>query len=270
MDQGAAIKDGQRTMWSAGDYAAVAERIEGASTDLVDHLGIGEGHEVLDVACGTGNATIPAARTGARVSGLDLTPKLLEIARERAASEGLEIDFVEGDAEQLPYEDGSFDRVMSVFGTMFAPDHARTAAELVRVCRPGGTIGVCAWTPEGVNGRMFMTVGKYMPPPPPGFTPPGLWGNEDHIRELFGPSGAEPEFERRFVTFEYDSTEEWMEFGESNLGPVVMAKAALEPQGEWEALRSDLVALYEEANEGTDGAMKVRAEYLRTTVSPQG
>lgn len=272
MDQetGAALKERQRAVWSAGHYDAVAELIQDASDQLVEHLEIDDGQTVLDVACGTGNASVPAAERGARVSALDLTPKLIELARERASTAGLEIDFVEGDAENLPYDDGSFDRVMSVFGTMFAPDHGRTAAELVRVCAPGGRVGVCAWTPEGINGQMFATVGAHMPPPPPGFAPPSLWGNEEHVRELFAPSGGELGFERLFVDFEFDSTEDWTAFGEENLGPVTVAKAVLEPQGKWEKLRQELLELYNAANEGAGGAMRVPAEYLRTTVLMPG
>src|SRR5215218_4865348 len=173
-----------RTMWGSGNYAAVAERISEAGESVVERGGVEPGMDVLDVACGTGNATIPAAKAGARVTGLDFSPALLAIARERSADAMVEIDWVEGDAQQLPFGDGSFDRVLSVFGHMFAPDHERTAGEMRRVCRPDGRIAVACWTPEGAIGRMFRTIAELVPPP--GGAPALLWGTEDHIRELLG------------------------------------------------------------------------------------
>ncbi len=266
MVDGAAVKATQKAMWTSGDYAEVARTIESAANGLIGRLEIEPGQELLDVACGTGNASLPAAEAGAKVTGLDLTPKLLAVARERAAAAGVDVEFVEGDAENLPFDAASFDRVVSVFGVMFAPDQQRGADELVRVARPGGRIGVCAWTPEGINGRMFGVMGAHMPPPPPGFSPPVLWGSEERIRELFGKHGLEPQFERHTTTFEDESIEHWVSFHEHALGPVVMAKSALEPQGRWEAARADLVGLYEEANEAEDGSMRVQAEYLLTTL----
>jgi ubiquinone/menaquinone biosynthesis C-methylase UbiE len=266
MDVNEQLKERQRATWTAGDFAEIAKRIETPSLELLDAIGVGDGMTLLDVACGTGNAAIPAAARGAAVTGLDLTPKLLEVARKRAAAEDVEVTLVEGDAENLPFDDDSFDRVTSVFGAMFAPDHGRAAAELVRVCRPGGTVGFCAWTPQGMNGRMFATVGSHMPPPPEGFQPPILWGEENHVRDLLAPLGVEPAFERLTVAFEADSVEEWLATSERDLGPMVMAKAALEPEGKWEALRGDLASLYESHNEATDGSMRAQAEYLMTTV----
>jgi ubiquinone/menaquinone biosynthesis C-methylase UbiE len=259
------LKERQKQTWDAGDFDKIARRIATPSLDLLDALEVGAGSTLLDIACGTGNAVVPAAERGARVTGLDITPKLLEVARARAAEAGVEVELVEGDAENLPFEDAAFDRVSSVFGTMFAPDHARAAAEAVRVCRPGGTVGFCAWTPEGLNGRMFAVVGSHMPPPPEGFQPPVLWGVEDHMRDLLAPTGAEPRFERRSVTWEAASAEEWMQEAERWLGPAVMAKAALEPEGKWEALRGDLVSLFESYNEATDGTLRAQAEFLMTT-----
>jgi ubiquinone/menaquinone biosynthesis C-methylase UbiE len=267
MVDGAAIKTAQKATWTAGDYAEIATRITSAAETLVGAMDFAEGVEGLDIASGTGNATIPAAERGARMTGLDLTPKLVELARERAANEGVEIDFVEGDAENLPYDDDSFDRVISVFGVMFAPDQPRAAAEMMRVCRPGGRIGFCAWTPDGLNGRMFRTIGGHMPPPPEGFMPPVLWGSEDHVRELFADCGAEPEFSREHVLWADESVERWLDEGERTLGPMVMAKQALEPAGKWDAARGDLEALYAECNEADDGTMRVPAEYLMTTLS---
>jgi ubiquinone/menaquinone biosynthesis C-methylase UbiE len=198
------------------------------------------------------------------VTGLDLTPELFEVARRRAAEVGVQIEWLQGDAEALPFADDSFDRVFSVFGTMFAPRQAQAAAELARVCRPGGIFGVCAWTPTGVFGEMFKTVARYLPPPE-GVMPPVLWGDRDYVRDsLFGPTGADLEFERLTVPFIADSAEKWIAYNARVLGPWVMAKAALEPQGRWDSLRDELTALYEQANQAEDGTMRVEAEYLMT------
>jgi SAM-dependent methyltransferase len=256
------IKQGQRAMWATGDYPDVARRIEAAAELLLERVGPAPGRELLDVATGSGNVAIPAAQAGASVVGLDLTPELLEAARRRASAAGVEVRFVEGDAEQLPFADDSFDLVTSCFGVMFAPLHERAVAELMRVARPGATIAVTAWTPEGLNGRMFATVGSYMPTPPPELEPPMMWGQEDHVRTLFAGSGAELSFERQAVTFVHDSPESWVEHNERVLGPSIVAKAALEPQGRWEDLRGELVELYSAANEAEDGSMRVKAEYL--------
>jgi SAM-dependent methyltransferase len=257
-----AIKQGQRMMWTAGDYPELAQTIASAGELVAERAQAKAGDTLLDVATGSGNVAIPAALAGAQVTGLDLTPKLLEVARERAAEAGVQIEFVEGDAEELPFDDRSFDRVTSCFGVMFAPRHVLAAGQLVRVARPGARIVVAAWTPEGLNGRMFKAVGSYMPPPPPELQQPVMWGVESHVRELFADSGAELEFERTDVTFEAESPEKWFEYNERVLGPTIMAKAALEPQGKWDALREDLVKLYSDANEADDGSMRVRAEYL--------
>src|SRR3954454_1916871 len=159
----------QRAVWAAGDYPDLARTIEPVSEEVVAAAGVGAGEEALDVATGTGNAALRAAARGARVTGLDLTPELLEVARGRAAEAGAEITWVEGDAGQLPFPDAAFDRVVSVFGAIFAPDHERTAAELLRVVRPGGTVAVAAWTPEGLNGQMYVALARHMPPPPEDF-----------------------------------------------------------------------------------------------------
>ncbi|HWF33585.1 MAG TPA: methyltransferase domain-containing protein [Solirubrobacteraceae bacterium] len=255
------IKQGQRMMWTAGDYPELARTIATVG-ELVAERAAEPGQTLLDVATGSGNVAVPAALAGAKVTGLDLTPKLLEVARERAVEAGVEIEFVEGDAEDLPFDDRSFDRVTSCFGVMFAPRHDVAAGELVRVAKPGARIVIAAWTPEGLNGRMFKTVGSYMPVPPPELKPPVMWGDEQHLQTLFAASGAELAFERHTVTFEHESPEAWLEYNERVLGPTIMAKAALEPQGKWEALRAELIALYTDANEADDGTMRVHAEYL--------
>jgi ubiquinone/menaquinone biosynthesis C-methylase UbiE len=256
------FKEGQKRMWSTGDYPDLARNIEACAEALVERVGAGPGEDLLDVATGTGNVAIPAARTGASVTGLDLTPELLEVARRRAADAGVDVGFIEGDAEELPFEDDSFDRVTSCFGVIFAPRQAHAAAELTRVTRPGATIALTAWTPEGLNGRMFKTMGSYMPPPPPEFQSPLRWGEEEYVRSLFSNSGAELSFERRMVTFTHDSPESWVDYNERVLGPAIMAKAALEPQGRWEDLKGELTALYTNANEGAGGTFSASAEYL--------
>ena len=258
------IKEGQRMMWTIGDYPDIARTIAGVAELVVERAQAEPAAPLLDVATGSGNVAIPAALAGAQVTGLDLTPKLLDVARQRAAEAGVEITFVEGDAEELPFDDRSFDRVTSCFGVMFAPRQDVAAAELVRVARPGARIVVAAWTPEGLNGQMFKTVGSYMPPPPPELKPPVMWGTEQRVGELFADSGAELSFERHEVTFEHASPESWLEYNERVLGPAIMAKSALEPQGKWEALRGDLLGLYSDNNEADDGSFRARAEYLLT------
>jgi ubiquinone/menaquinone biosynthesis C-methylase UbiE len=203
-----------------------------------------------------------AAARGASVTGLDLTPKLLEVARERAAQSGGEVNFLEGDAEELPFEDDSFDRVTSCFGVIFAPRQQLAASELARVARPGAKIVVTAWTPQGLNGQMFAKIASYMPAPPPGFASPVMWGDEDHARSLLEPTGAQLSFERHMVTFEHESADSWFDYNERVLGPTIMAKAMLEPQGKWDSLRSELVELYTKGNEAKDGTFRASAEYL--------
>lgn len=251
-------------MWTVGDYPDIARSISGVANTILDKVGVQGGESLLDVATGTGNVAIPAAQAGAKVTALDLTPKLLEVAKARAAEAGLQIDFVEGDAEELPFEDDAFDRVTSCFGVMFAPRHEVAAGELARVARPGGKVVVTAWTPEGLNGQMFKTVSSYMPAPPEGLKPPFMWGSEEHVRSLLEPTGAELSFERHMVTFEHDSPESWLEYNERVLGPTIIAKTVLEPQGHWQELRQQLADLYAEADEGKDGAFRVQAEYLLT------
>jgi SAM-dependent methyltransferase len=257
----------QRAMWAEGDYPDIARTIEDVSAVVIGAAGVQTGDVVLDVATGTGNCALLAAKAGARVTGLDLTPELLAVARERAAQAGAEITFDEGDAQELPYEDARFDRVTSVFGAIFAPDQARTAAELLRVTRPGGTIAVSAWTPEGLNGQLFATMGRHSPPPPPGFQPPILWGSEDHVRTLFARA-ADIRCERRTAPngVHAESVEEWVDYLEATLGPIVLAKRALEPEGRWAPARADLVALFERFNEAGDSGLHAEPEYLLTVV----
>ncbi len=259
-----AFKAGQRATWSAGDYPEIAKLIEDAAKQTVELLDVGAGQRVLDVATGSGNAAIPAAQKGASVVGLDLTPELLEAARARGAAAGVDIEWIEGDAEELPFDNGSFDRVMSVFGAMFAPRHELAAAEMRRVVKAGGSFAAAAWTPDGLNGLMLKTVGKHMPPPPPEFVPPVMWGDADYMTKLFGGDGAQLAFERGSIAFEGDSPGDVYEYFEQRLGPMIMARKALEPEGKYDALRDDMLALYDDFNEAEDGSLCMRADYLIT------
>jgi SAM-dependent methyltransferase len=260
----------QRAVWSSGDWPGFAPIIQNVSDHVVESLGVGEGDDYLDVATGSGNAAEVAARRGATVTGLDLVPELIDAARARFAAAGLEAEFVVGDAENLPFEDESFDRVTSIFGVMFAPRHQVAADELVRVARPGAKIAITAWTPSGLNGQMFKLLGAHMPPPPEGFVPPVMCGDEDYVRDLFSASGLRVDCEARRADFEFESADKWMAYVEENLGPVVMAKAALEPEGRWEAVRAEFQQLEESHNEADDGTIRLRPEYLLTTIEVAG
>jgi ubiquinone/menaquinone biosynthesis C-methylase UbiE len=261
----AQLKEQHRATWAIGDYAAVAELIdEVPPSHLLAAVGIASHHDVLDVATGSGNVALRAARSGARVTGLDLTPELLDVARTRAAADGLGIEFAEGDCEALPYGDESYDRVLSVFGVQFAPRHRVTADELVRVTRPGGVIGLVNWTPQGLIGRMFRVFGKYMPAPPAFASAPPLWGDEDHVSELFAEHDVTLEFERATTPFVFPSIEEYQRYFEERYGPTIKTKAKLEADGTWDAARAELMALYAELNEATDGSSHIESEYLLT------
>ena len=246
-------------MWGSGNYAAVAERITQAGELVVEHAGVEPGMDLLDVACGTGNASIPAAHAGARVTGLDFSPELLEIARERAADAMVEIDFVEGDAQELPFEDESFDRVVSTFGHMFAPDHERTAAEMKRVLRPGGVTAIACWTPEGSIGRMFRTLAELIPPPPGG-TPPILWGTEQHVRELLGDA----QFERHEIEWQDASVESYARFMMESFGPLLNAREVM--AGRDDELDAAFADYLRAENLNDDGTLRFHGEYLLSVV----
>jgi SAM-dependent methyltransferase len=262
-----------KAMWGSGNYAAVAERISEAGEAVLERGGVEPGMDVLDVACGTGNATIPAAKAGARVTGLDFCTPLLEIARERSADAMVEIDFVEGDAQELPFEDASFDRVVSVFGHMFAPDHQRTAAEMRRVLRPGGAISIACWTPEGSIGRMFRTLAELVPPPPDA-TPPNLWGTEEHVRELLGDAGlaqaaggargAAMVFERRQIEWTDESPESYAQFMLESFGPLLNAREVL--AGRESELDEAFTEFLRRENLADDGSLRFAGEYLLSVV----
>jgi ubiquinone/menaquinone biosynthesis C-methylase UbiE len=251
-----------RTMWGSGNYPAVADKISAVGEHIVEAVGLAPGMDVVDVACGSGNATIPAARAGARVTGVDFSPELLATARERAADAMVEIDWVEGDAEQLPFVDASFDRVISTFGHMFASDQERCAAELRRVCRTDGLIGICCWTPEGAIGRMFRMTAELVPPPP-GATSPLLWGTEEHVRKLLG---HEARFEPREVEWRDRSVEAYADFMLESFGPLLNARELLGERAP--ELRAAYSSFLEGENLESDGSLRFRGEYLSAVIRP--
>ena len=260
----AAIKARQQSTWSAGDYAVIGSTLQIVGETLCEAADVSAGDHVLDVACGNGNAALAAARRFAVVTGLDYVPALLERARARGAADGLALELREGDAEALPFEDGAFDAVLSTFGVMFAPDQARAAAELARVCRPGGRIALASWTPDGFIGRVFRVMGKHVAPPA-GLRPPSEWGTERRLRELFGGElRALRATEREFV-FRYRSPAHWIEVFRTWYGPIHRAFQALPPDGA-AALERDLAALLAEGNVATDGTLAVPSAYLEAVI----
>lgn len=254
------FKTAQRAMWEAGDYSALTHYISDVGELVVSRATIEAGMRVLDVACGTGNAARPAARAGAHVTGLDLVPKLLEAGRTKAEAQRLDIDWREGDVENLPFEDGQFDRVLSTFGHMFAPHHRRTASEMARVCRKGGAIVTATWTADGTVGKVFAATATYMPPPPAHASPPILWGREEHVRAMFADVARGFEFERHVNTIEWESVDGFADFFMARFGPMVTASAMLgERFGE---LRQRIVDIWNAANQSTDGRLRLPQEYL--------
>jgi SAM-dependent methyltransferase len=257
------FRERQRAVWSAGDYATLSEYISHVGERVVERAAVEAGMDVLDLACGTGNAALPAARAGARVTGLDLVPQLLEAGRRKAEAAGVEIEWVEGDAEELPFEDDGFDRVFSTFGHMFAPRHRRTADQMTRVCRSGGTIAICCWTPEGTVGDVFGASASYMPPPPDFAEPPILWGTEEHVRAMF-PEGRSFEFERHSATIVWESTRSFAQFFFDRFGPMVTARQMLGPR--FDELGEKVIEIFDERNEATDGSLQLPQEYLLSVV----
>jgi SAM-dependent methyltransferase len=247
-------------VWGTGNKA-VAEKVASIGDVLVARAAIEPGMEVLDVACGTGNATIPAAKLGARVTGLDFSPGLIAIARERGAEANVEVEWLEGDAQSLPFEDDRFDRVISAIGHMFAPDHKRTADELRRVCRPDGRIAIACWTPQGNIGSMFASLGGISPPPPEGFQSPLLWGTEEHVRELLGGT---LEFECHNVVFNEPSPESYADFMLTSFPPLI----ALQAEVGNELVRKTFLGWVIDANEADDGTLRYLGEYLVAVSDP--
>ncbi len=257
------FRKGAQAVWAAGDWDGFSRLVEPVGELVLDRIGVGQGIDLLDVGTGSGgNVAIPAALRGARVVGADVTPELLVHARRRAAAAGVEVEWVEADAQELPFGDASFDRVVSTFAAMFAPDHRRAAAELVRVCRPGGRIAMTTWVNDGFAGELFKLSGSFMPPPPPGVQPPPLWGVEEHVEETFAAAGATPTIERESVDFDFASVEDAVRRYADDFGPFVIAKKALEPQGRWEELRAAFAELVNRFNLASDGTAKVRSDYF--------
>ena len=256
------LKRRARATWAAGDYQAIAWTFWDVGARIVRRIGVAPGQDVLDVACGTGNAAIRAAQAGARVVGLDLTPEMFEAGRRLADESGVAVEWREGDAEALPCDDQSFDVVLSTFGCMFAPQHEVVARELVRVLRPGGRMGLCNWTPEGALGDFFRMLARHLPPPPPFATPPLPWGSEEHVRRLFDGTGIGLEFDRESVDLHYDSVADAVKTTGADFGPLVKARGLLEPQGRWEALRQELIAFFEEHDVRDGSEVVIPGEYL--------
>ena len=270
-DPVAALKLAHRATWAAGDYPAVAQHIaEHPVRAALTAAQVRPGTRLLDVATGSGNVALIAAKERAQVVGLDLVPELLDAAHSRALAEGLDVEWVHGDAEALPFADASFDSVTSVFGVQFAPRHQITADELVRVCRPGGTIGLVNWTPEGLIGELFHLMGRYMPPPPAFATAPPQWGDESHVRELFAGHGVTLSFTRESNLFAFDSVDAYQTFFEERYGPTIKAQEKLAPEGRWEDCRADLRELFDRMNTATDGSCRIQAEYVAISINRNG
>lgn len=256
------LKAKLRATWIAGDFGEIARSIETGAEEFVARLDLKSGMTVLDVACGTGNLALPAARAGADVTGIDIAPNLIEQAIENAKAQGLSAKFDVGDAEALPYEDESFDVVMTMFGAMFAPRPDVTASELMRVCKPGGLIAMANWTPGAFTGAMFKTNAKHVPPPP-NMPSPILWGTEDAVRERFASGVSDLRMAPTKITFTYPfGPVEVVEHFRKYFGPTQKAFESLDDEGQ-AALRKDLEDLWTSANRATDGTTEVESEYLQ-------
>jgi ubiquinone/menaquinone biosynthesis C-methylase UbiE len=260
-----AVKLRQHGAWSSGDYAIVGTTLQIVGEELCEAVDLRAGQSVLDVAAGNGNASLAAARRWCDVVATDYVPALLERARERAEAERLDIEFREADAEALPFADESFDAVLSTFGVMFTPDQERAAAELARVCRPGGKIGLANWTPDGFIGQLFKTIGRFVPPPA-GARSPALWGTRGRLGELFEPHAASIKTTHRNFVFRYRSAEHWLHVFRTYYGPVLKAFATLAPDAQ-SALADDLVSLAVQFDRSGDGSMVVPSEYLEIVVT---
>jgi SAM-dependent methyltransferase len=258
------LKARHRAMWASGDYPSMVETfLLPLGPRLVEACGIAAGTRVLDVAAGTGNASLPAARRGASVTASDLTPELLEAGRRRAEAAGLELEWVEADAERLPFEDGSFDAVISSIGAMFAPHHQDVADELVRVCRPGGTIGLLSWTPDGMIGGLFRTMGAFAPPPPPGAQPPPLWGSEEHVRALFGDRVGFRTLERGALEVTaFERPQDYAEHFKARYGPTIAARANARKTGRQTEFDAALNTFCGDWSRGTPHRARFEMEYL--------
>lgn len=262
-----AVKARQHSAWSSGDYAVVGTTLQIVGEELCEALDLHAGQKVLDIAAGNGNVALAAARRWCEVVATDYVPALLERASERAAAERLSIQFREADAEALPFENGTFDVVVSSFGVMFTPDQQQAAAEIIRVCKPGAKIGLANWTPDGFIGQVFRTLGKYIAPPA-AVRSPALWGTRERITELFGPAAASIMAEPRDFVFRYHSPEHWLEIFKTYYGPMLKAFGALEGHAQ-ESLTSDLLKLIEQFNRSGDDTMVVPSTYLEIVITRQ-
>jgi SAM-dependent methyltransferase len=256
-----AITDRQRQTWSTGDFHQIARQLVTISEDVVRRADPRPGQRVLDVACGSGNTALVAARRYCEVTGIDFVPSLIEQARRRAATDGVDADFIVGDAQDLPFPDASFDVVLSVMGVMFAPDQDRAAAELLRVCKPGGTIGIAAWPPDGSIADFFRVHAAYGEPPPDGLRPPFRWGTREGLQKLLGHGAHSLHTERRTTTMYYRSPEHAVEVLRTYFGPTMLALAELD-EADQRSLRDNLVALHRANNKATDDTLSDEAEYV--------
>ena len=259
-----AIKKQQQAMWASGNYSAVGTLLQPVGEYLADSIGLRAGERVLDIATGNGNVALAAARRNTEVIAIDYVPELLQQGRQRAAADGLAIDFRESDLEHLPFADASFDVVLSTFGVMFSPSQERAANELMRVCRPGGRIGLANWTPEGFIGQMLRLVGSYAPPPA-GVRPPTLWGSEARLSELFAPA-AHISTERRYFTWNFRSADDFLDFFRANYGPMLKAFGRIDAVQQ-DALAADLLDLAERFQRSDSKTLVVPAEYLQAIVT---
>lgn len=262
------LKQRSRTTWGLGDYTELARLIEPAARELVDACAVSAGQEVLDVAAGNGNAALAAAREGAAVVACDLAPAMVELGRARSQSEGLEVEWVEGDAEDLPFGDARFDCALSVFGAMLAPQPERSATELFRVVRPGGTVGMANWTPDGFQGRYF-AVGNRHAPALEDVPPSTDWGRPEVVEERFDGLAARVDVEPRNVRYEFESPEAMLDWFEANAGPATAARKAL-PSDTYDALKRETLDLVRESNRATDGSLVIDAEYLLVVARKRG
>jgi SAM-dependent methyltransferase len=261
----ATVKTRQQAVWASGDYAVIGTTLQLVGELLAEACDLQWGETVLDVAAGNGNATLAAARRGAAVTSTDYVAALLDRGAQRAAAEGFDITFQAADAEALPFETGRFDAVLSTFGVMFTPDHAKSASEMIRVCRPGGRIGLANWTPEGFIGQLFKTMGRHLPPPA-GVKPPSLWGTETHLQALFGEQAASIRTTRRLFNFRYRSAAHFIDVFRAWYGPVHKAFAALGPD-KGVALEADLTELINTHNRAGGSSLVVPGEYLEAVIT---
>ena len=261
----AAVKQRQHGAWSSGDYAVVGTTLQIVGEQLCEALDIRAGSKVLDVAAGNGNATLAAARRWCDVTSTDYVPALLKRGQERAAADHLTVEFREADAEALPFADATYDVVVSTFGVMFTPDQDKAASELMRVCKPGGKIGLANWTPHGFIGQLFKTIGKHLPPPA-GVKSPALWGTPTRLEEMFGGKASDIMAEPRMFVFRYRSPDHWLDIFKTFYGPTLKAFAALDESGQ-AALKRDLLALLGEFNHADDGTIVVHSEYLEAVIT---